>query len=82
VRHFRFGAYLSPRQIQVIDAVVAAGDVGLSQQDLANRLGITCNGIRSHVWLINEMLVHTDTKIISDHSGYKIVIDKKVASGG
>jgi DNA-binding MarR family transcriptional regulator len=80
VRHLRFGAYLSPRQIQVIDAIVAAGELGVSQQELANRLGITCSGVRSHVWLINEMFVSSNTRINSDRRGYTIFVDKAAAS--
>jgi len=47
-------------------------------QDLANRPrhhlqrhSLACLVDQRDGW------VHTDTKIISDHSGYKIVIDKK-----
>jgi predicted DNA-binding transcriptional regulator len=68
VRHKRLGVYLSPRQAEIVDMV--KGHRGIRAIEIAQRLGITDDNVRSHVYHTNQGLKESGWRIVSDHDGY------------
>lgn len=71
----RLGVRLTPTKARIVDAIVAAGDPGISSPELAfdvyrgqGRVR-SRHGMKSHVWQINEMLAETDWAIVSEGRG-------------
>lgn len=73
LRFERAGVYLPPIKAAIFDAVAAAGDIGVSLEELQHlelwrdrRPGYPpgTNGMRAHVWQINnQYLIETDVHI-------------------
>jgi hypothetical protein len=68
VRNKRLGVYLSPRRAEIVDMV--RGHAGIRQIEIARRLGITDDNVRSHVYHTNRDLLDSGWHIVSDGDGY------------
>lgn len=71
----RLGVRLTPTKARIVDAIVAAGDPGISSPELAfdvyrgqGRVR-SRHGMKSHVYQINILLAETDWQIASDGRG-------------
>jgi DNA-binding response OmpR family regulator len=67
----RFDVPLTPLKATIVDCIKAAGDAGLSSQELLTKLWrdrgpVKTNTIKSHVSQINDALAGTDWHIHSD----------------
>jgi DNA-binding response OmpR family regulator len=67
----RFGVPLTPLKAAVVDCIKAAGDIGVSSEELLmtlwrDRGPVETNTIKSHVNQINDALAGTDWRIHSD----------------
>jgi hypothetical protein len=63
---------LTPLKASIVDKIKAAGDIGLSSEELHNALwerAVTKHTVKAHVWQINELLAETDYRIASDGRG-------------
>lgn len=82
--YVRAGARLPPLKTRIFDAIVRAGADGISAPDIIESLALDVgqNGIRAHVWQINQILWRFDSglRIVSRNLAYKI-IDEKSKTG-
>jgi hypothetical protein len=70
-RYVRFGILLPRVKCEIVDAIKAAGDLGISTKDILHKLyrerqPVLASTIKAHVWQINEKLAETKYSIISD----------------
>jgi hypothetical protein len=66
----RLGVRLTPRKAAIVDAIKAAGDIGISSEELKyvlwDRDTVCVDTVKAHIWQINEVLEETDWIIRSD----------------
>jgi hypothetical protein len=76
IKHVRLGVRLTELKAGIFDLIKAAGDVGLSCEELAQfdlwrdttrRRPPTKNTVRSHIIQINQELEGTGWRIVGDH---------------
>jgi hypothetical protein len=68
VRHERVGIYLPLLKARIFDAVKAAGDIGISTEELrgtAWERPPKPETVKAHVWQLNSILEETDWRIVS-----------------
>lgn len=67
VRETRLGVRLSPIKAALVDAIKAAGDIGITSRELVDLLGRPKRSslIRVHAYQINDILEETDWRIVS-----------------
>ena len=67
----RFGIYLPPRKRRIVEAVAAAGDLGISCQELTFlwEPPVSRHTVKSHINQINDLLEETDWLIRSESEG-------------
>jgi hypothetical protein len=68
----RFGVRLTPLKAEIFDRVKRAGDLGVSSIEIvsdvyADRQAVSSTTIKAHINQINDVLVSTDWRIVSDH---------------
>ena len=75
--YMRAGARLPPLKARIYDAIVRAGPDGISAADIIEslRLDVGQNGIRAHIWQINQILQRfsSSERIVSRNLAYKII---------
>lgn len=78
----RLGVRLPVFKAAILDAIKAAGDIGISSQELIDKFGrpIRVIAIKSHVFQINEMLEDTGWRIATDAGRWHLVKRRKVAA--
>ena len=78
--YVRAGARLPPLKARIFDAIKRAGAAGISGPDVIESLGLEVgeNGIRAHVWQINQILIRfgASGRIVSRGRAYKIIEEK------
>jgi hypothetical protein len=66
----RLGVRLTPLKASIVDRIKAAGDVGISSEELMftlwERDAVCVDTVKAHVWQINEVLEETDWAVRSD----------------
>ena len=75
--YVRAGARLPPLKARIFDAIKRAGRAGISGPDVVETLGLEVgeNGIRAHVWQINQILERFGAveRIAQRDRSYKII---------
>jgi hypothetical protein len=70
IAHERFGIRLPQLKAAIIDMIAAAGDLGITSEEIAGELysggRANANTIKAHVFQINDLLVETDWCVRSD----------------
>lgn len=71
MRETRVGIWLPAVRAAIFDAIKAAGDIGISSQEIIAVVGRprAVNTVRVHVFLINDALEETNWRIGSDGAG-------------
>jgi hypothetical protein len=72
VRSLRAGKRAPARKAQIFDAVVAAGDIGITSREILDAIGAPATAlltIKAHVYQINDILAETDVRIASEGRG-------------
>lgn len=73
IRYERFGIYLPALKSRIVDAIAAAGDLGISADELISTIwGVdrsNTNCVKSHVQQINEVLYGTGVRITWGRNG-------------
>lgn len=81
--YMRAGARLPPKKARIFDAIARSGQDGISGADVIEslRLEVGENGIRAHVWQINEILQQygSDTRILQRSKMYRMIGERKTA---
>jgi hypothetical protein len=78
IREMRLGVRLPPVKAAIVDAIKAAGDVGISSSELPFR------HVKSHVCQINDILEETDFRIVASARGASArwhLIKRRVRAG-
>lgn len=74
MRYVRAGVHLGPTKTRIFDLLRAAGDVGVSSEELIFALADdgagpkNRNTIKAHIYQTNELLAGTDYGIVSDRA--------------
>ena len=72
----RVGVHLGPVKIRIFDMIKAAGDVGMSSQEIVHDLyrekGGNIGTIKAHICQMNDVLVETDWRIVSEGRRWSI----------
>jgi hypothetical protein len=68
----RFGVRLPQLKAAIVDRVKAAGDIGVSSDEIIadlyrDRRSVRTTTIKAHVDQINDLLINTTWRIASDH---------------
>ena len=75
--YVRAGARLPPKKARIFDAISRSGEDGISGADIIEslRLDVGSNGIRAHVWQINQILARFGAaeRITARQRMYKII---------
>jgi hypothetical protein len=72
IRQERAGVHLGPVKVHIFDALKAAGDIGVSAEELIHQLAHEGMGaksrhtIKAHIYQLNELLAGTDCRVASD----------------
>lgn len=74
IRYERFGIYLPKRKSRIVDAIAAAGEVGINVTDLITAAwgadGAKPHCVNAHVRQINAMLDGSGVRIHRDQAQY------------
>jgi hypothetical protein len=69
VRHERVGVYFGPIKLRIFDLIKAAGDIGMSTEELRHSAWDSPPSprtVKAHLWQINEALACTDWRLVPD----------------
>lgn len=77
MQQFRVGVRLTRMQAAIFDCIKRAGEFGITSEEIMSyvyegREKPRCQAVKSHVWLINSMLVETDYVIRSDRRRWRL----------
>ena len=79
----RAGARLPPLKARIYDAIARAGADGISGPEIIESLGLDVgkNGIRAHVWQINEILerFNSTVRIVRQEMSWRVIDRRKIA---
>jgi hypothetical protein len=83
----RFGQIMTPLKGQIVDSIKAAGNVGITSEQLIaalyrDRRPIKPTCIKSHVDQINDRLASTDYQITSDRRRWFLSNSRKGVAAG
>jgi hypothetical protein len=78
MREQRAGIFLSPLKAAILDRIKAAGELGVSTDEIiadcyAGRRPVEVHTIKAHVWQINSLLASTEWAIRSDRRLWRLV---------
>jgi hypothetical protein len=69
----RLGVRLTPLKARIFDLIQRGGDDGIMREDLQDILGMKYEGLKSHIYQINELIEDEDYRIVNGGSGYRLV---------
>jgi DNA-binding winged helix-turn-helix (wHTH) protein len=75
IRRERFGIYLPELKGRIVDAIAAAGDIGIGVDDLIATVwgtgGSNRNTVKSHIQQLNELLAGSGVRIRREGCRYQ-----------